>query len=87
MFDATAQNNPHVRNNDFGIRNANGFMFEVMRNLGFYIQFGETLGFVRWLRFEIDARRGCASSNSVIVRARNRNLRSSKKLTLLSRLE
>jgi hypothetical protein len=35
--------------------NANGFMFEVMRNLGFYIQFGETLGFVRWLRFEIDA--------------------------------
>ena len=54
VFDATAQNNPPVRNNDFGIRNANGFMFEVMRNLGFYIQFGETIGFVRWLRFEID---------------------------------
>ena len=43
-----------VKNNDFGIRNANGLMFEVMRNLGFYIQFGETVGFVRWLRFEID---------------------------------
>jgi hypothetical protein len=23
-------------------------MFEVMRNLGFYLQFGETLAFVRW---------------------------------------
>jgi len=55
VIDATAQNNPQVRNTDFGIRNANGMMFEVMRNLGFYIQFGETLGFVRWLRFEIDA--------------------------------
>jgi hypothetical protein len=55
VFDATAQNDPRISNNDFGIRNSNGFMFEVMRNLGFYIQFGETLGFVRWLRFEIDA--------------------------------
>ena len=54
VFDATAQHNPLVKDNDFGVRNANGFMFEVMRNLGFYIQFGETLGFVRWLRFEID---------------------------------
>lgn len=55
VVDATSQNNQDVRDTDFGIRNANGFMFEVMRNLGFYIQFGETLGFVRWLRFEIDA--------------------------------
>lgn len=54
VFDATAQHNELVRNTDFGVRNSNGFMFEVMRNLGFYIQFGETLGFVRWLRFEID---------------------------------
>jgi hypothetical protein len=53
-FDATAQHNPMVKDTDFGIRNSNGFMFEVMRNLGFYIQVGETLGFVRWLRFEID---------------------------------
>jgi hypothetical protein len=54
VFDATAQHNALVKDNDFGVRNSNGFMFEVMRNLGFYIQLGETLGFVRWLRFEID---------------------------------
>ena len=54
VFDATAQNSRQVWDNDFGIRNANGFMFEVMRNLGIYIQFGETIGFSRWLRFEID---------------------------------
>jgi hypothetical protein len=58
VFDATAQHNPMIKDNDFGIRNANGFMFEVMRNFGIYIQFGETLGFVRWLRFEIDAGAG-----------------------------
>jgi hypothetical protein len=39
---------------DFGVRNANGFMYEVMRNFGVYLQLGETLGFRRWLRFEID---------------------------------
>jgi hypothetical protein len=55
VFDATAQHNTEVRNNDFGIRNANGFMFDVMRNFGVYVQFGETIAFVRWLRFEIDA--------------------------------
>ena len=49
------QQNPRVKDNDFGVRNSNGFMFEVMRNLGFYLQFGETVGFVRWLQFEIDA--------------------------------
>ena len=47
-----------IKNNDFGVRNANGLMFEVMRNFGFYIQFGETVGFVRWLRFEIDGGAG-----------------------------
>jgi hypothetical protein len=55
VYDATNQNNLKVRNTDFGVRNSNGFMFEVMRNLGFYLQFGETVGFARWLRFEIDA--------------------------------
>jgi len=54
VFDATAQHTAGIKDNDFGFRNANGFMFEVMRNLGFYLQFGETLGFRRWLRFEID---------------------------------
>jgi hypothetical protein len=54
VFDATAQPDPQLKGMDFGVRNSNGFMFELMRNFGFYIQFGETLGFVRWLRFEID---------------------------------
>jgi hypothetical protein len=55
VFDATPQHNTAVSDNDFGIRNANGFMFDVMRNFGVYLQFGETIAFVRWLRFEIDA--------------------------------
>jgi hypothetical protein len=54
VYDLNPQHDPGVKDYDFGVRNANGFMFEVMRNLGFYLQFGETLGFVRWLRFEVD---------------------------------
>jgi hypothetical protein len=54
VFDATAQGDPRLANNDFGVRNSNGLMFDVMRNLGIYIQLGETLAFRRWLRFEID---------------------------------
>jgi len=54
VYDATTQNNSAVRGSDFGVRNANGLMIEVMRNLGFYLQFGETIGLARWLRFEID---------------------------------
>jgi hypothetical protein len=53
-YDTTTQHNPQIKNNDFAFRNSNGLMIEVMRNLGFYAQFGETIGFVRWLRFEID---------------------------------
>lgn len=53
-YDTTAQHDPAIKNNDIALRNSNGLMFEVMRNLGFYAQFGETIGFVRWLRFEID---------------------------------
>lgn len=54
-YDVTTQNNAALkRNNDWALRNSNGFMYEIMRNLGLYVQFGETLGFVRWLRFEID---------------------------------
>jgi hypothetical protein len=41
-------------NDDVALRNSNGFMFEVMRNFGVYVQFGETIGFLRWLRFEVD---------------------------------
>ena len=54
VYDVNPQHDPGTKDYDFGVRNANGFMFEVMRNLGFYLQFGETLGFVRWLRFEVD---------------------------------
>src|SRR4051794_16871293 len=58
VFDATAQHYSMVNNKDFGIRNANGMMFEVMPNFGFFVQFGETVGFVRWMRFEIDGGAG-----------------------------
>jgi hypothetical protein len=58
VFDATAQHDSMVKNNDFGVRNANGMMFEVMPNFGFFVQFGETVGFVRWMRFEIDGGAG-----------------------------
>jgi hypothetical protein len=58
VFDATAQHDSMVNNKDFGVRNANGMMFEVMPNFGFFVQFGETVGFVRWMRFEIDGGAG-----------------------------
>ena len=54
VYDLNPQHTPGVKDYDFGVRNANGFMLEVMRNLGFYLQLGETVGFVRWLRFEVD---------------------------------
>ena len=53
-YDTTAQHDPIIHNDDFALRNANGFMFEIMRNFGVYVQLGETIGFVRWLRFEVD---------------------------------
>jgi hypothetical protein len=55
-YDTTPQHDALLHHNDdVALRNSNGFMFEVMRNFGVYLQFGETIGFVRWLRFEIDA--------------------------------
>ncbi|HEX4404923.1 MAG TPA: hypothetical protein VH560_08855 [Polyangia bacterium] len=54
-FDTTSQHDAQLsHNDDIAVRNSNGFMYEVMRNFGVYVQFGETIGFVRWLRFEID---------------------------------
>jgi hypothetical protein len=44
-----------VAASDFGIRNSNGLMYDVIRNLGFYVQFGESFGFRRWFRIELDA--------------------------------
>lgn len=43
-----------VADSDFGIRNSNGLMYDAIRNVGFYFQFGETIGFARWFRIELD---------------------------------
>ena len=54
-WDTTAEHDPMLtHNDDIALRNSNGFMYEVMRNFGVYVQFGETIGFLRWLSFEID---------------------------------
>jgi hypothetical protein len=39
---------------DFGVRNVNGFLIDLHRTFGVYLHIGETIGFVRWLRFEVD---------------------------------
>jgi hypothetical protein len=58
-YDVTTQNNRALTHeSDFALRNSNGLMYEVMENFGVYAQFGETIGFVRWLRFEIDVGAG-----------------------------
>jgi hypothetical protein len=40
---------------DIGLRNVNGILIDLHRTFGVYAHFGETIGFVRWLRFEMDA--------------------------------
>jgi len=48
--------NPGIeKGTDVGIRNVNGFQIDFHRTFGAYVHFGETISFVRWLRFEIDA--------------------------------
>jgi hypothetical protein len=54
-YDVTNQHIKGITNDDWALRNSNGFQWDFLRNLGAYVQFGETIGFVRWLRFEIDA--------------------------------
>ena len=39
---------------DFGVRNANGLMYDPIRNVGFFVQVGETIGFRRWFRIDLD---------------------------------
>jgi hypothetical protein len=40
---------------DFAVRNVNGLQFDFHRTVGVYFFFGETIGFSRWFRFEMDA--------------------------------
>ena len=54
-YDASKQNTSARTSSDFGIRNSNGLMVEIMRNFGVYAQFGETMGFVRWFSLSVDA--------------------------------
>jgi len=56
--DLTQQHNRALTGYDLAVHNGNGLMLEVMRDLGFYVQLSETIGFVRWLRFEIDVGAG-----------------------------
>ena len=44
-----------VSKSDFAIRNAEGLMYDAIKNLGFFFQVGWTMGFVRWFRMEFDA--------------------------------
>jgi hypothetical protein len=49
---------PGVASNDFAIRNANGMMYDFLKNVGIFLQIGETLGVLRWLRMEFDVGAG-----------------------------
>jgi hypothetical protein len=40
---------------DLGFRNVNGLLVDLHQSFGVYVNVGETVGFVRWLRFELDA--------------------------------
>ena len=53
VYDSTDYHDT-VPTDDFGIRNANGLMVDVMRNVGFFGQFGETIGLRRWFRIALD---------------------------------
>jgi len=46
--------NADAPSSDFGLRNANGLMYDPIRNVGFYVQFGETIGVRRWFRIDLD---------------------------------
>jgi hypothetical protein len=43
-----------ISSSDYGVRNANGLMYDPIRNVGFFVQFGETIGFARWFRIDLD---------------------------------
>jgi hypothetical protein len=54
VYDRTKQSQPKVEDVDYGVRNANGLMFDPTRNFGVFVQLGETFGFRRWFRMEVD---------------------------------
>jgi len=43
-----------ISSSDYGVRNANGLMYDPIRNVGFFVQFGENVGFVRWFSIALD---------------------------------
>jgi len=43
---------------DLGVRNVNGIWFDRDASWGWYLFFGETLSFTRWLRFELEGGAG-----------------------------
>jgi hypothetical protein len=54
VYDHVDFKNTGPRNADVGMRNANGLMWDPIRNVGFFVQFGETIGFMRWFRIDLD---------------------------------
>jgi len=54
VYDYMDFKNTGPRNSDFGVRNANGLMYDPIRNVGFFVQFGESIGFARWFRIDLD---------------------------------
>jgi hypothetical protein len=43
-----------VSKSDFALRNADGLMYDAIKNVGFFFQVGWTMGFARWYRLEFD---------------------------------
>jgi hypothetical protein len=54
LFDYMDYKNTGARNSDYGVRNSSGLMFDPIRNVGFFIQFGESIGFARWFSIDLD---------------------------------
>jgi len=44
-----------VKKGDFALRNADGLMYDPIKNVGFFFQIGWTMGLIRWFRMELDA--------------------------------
>lgn len=53
-WDHTPQSQNQIKTDDLAFHNVNGFMYDFVKNFGLYLHFGETIGFIRWLRFELE---------------------------------